>query len=67
MQINDTQGLRKRIQEMFELASLPGATEEEKRRILHCVVVGGGPTGGWVGGAVRASVCARVSAWWSHS
>lgn len=44
-EINDTQGLRKRIQEMFELASLPGTSEEEKRRILHCVVVGGGPTG----------------------
>lgn len=22
-----------------------GVTEEEKRRLLHCVVVGGGPTG----------------------
>ncbi|GFE55932.1 NADH dehydrogenase [Babesia ovis] len=34
-----------RIISNFEMASLPGVTEEEKRRLLHVVVVGGGPTG----------------------
>lgn len=29
----------------FERASLPNVSEEEKRRILHFVVVGGGPAG----------------------
>lgn len=29
----------------FERASLPSLSEEEKKRILHFVVVGGGPTG----------------------
>lgn len=29
----------------FERASLPSISEEEKKRILHFVVVGGGPTG----------------------
>lgn len=29
----------------FELASLPGTAEAERRRLLHFVVVGGGPTG----------------------
>lgn len=29
----------------FERASLPGLSEEERKRILHFVVVGGGPTG----------------------
>jgi len=29
----------------FEKAVLPSITEEEKRSILHFVVVGGGPTG----------------------
>ena len=29
----------------FETASFPGVSEKEKRRLLHFVVVGGGPTG----------------------
>lgn len=29
----------------FERASLPSISEEERKRILHFVVVGGGPTG----------------------
>ena len=29
----------------FERASLPSVSEEERKRILHFVVVGGGPTG----------------------
>lgn len=29
----------------FERASLPSLSEEERKRILHFVVVGGGPTG----------------------
>lgn len=29
----------------FEKAILPGLTEEQRRRNLHFVVVGGGPTG----------------------
>lgn len=44
-EVSDCVGLRKRIQECFELAGLPGVTEEDRRRILHFVVVGGGPTG----------------------
>ncbi len=37
--------LRQRIQSQFELAALPGTKEEDMRRALHFVVVGGGPTG----------------------
>eukprot|EP00879_Flechtneria_rotunda_P028998 GHRR01031249.1.p1 GENE.GHRR01031249.1~~GHRR01031249.1.p1 ORF type:complete len:213 (-),score=52.22 GHRR01031249.1:128-766(-) len=44
-EISDTVALRRRIQEAFELAALPGTNDEERRRILHFVVVGGGPTG----------------------
>ncbi len=29
----------------FERASLPSVSEEEKKRLLHFVVVGGGPAG----------------------
>ncbi|KAL5716234.1 NADH:ubiquinone reductase (non-electrogenic) [Ranunculus cassubicifolius] len=27
------------------LSDAPGISVEEKRRLLHCVVIGGGPTG----------------------
>lgn len=29
----------------MSLVAKTGVTDEEKRRLLHCVVVGGGPTG----------------------
>lgn len=41
----DAVKLRKRIQEVFELASLPGTSEEDIQRLLTFIVVGGGPTG----------------------
>ncbi|KAL4421095.1 hypothetical protein ABPG77_009622 [Micractinium sp. CCAP 211/92] len=44
-EIPDSVGLRQRIQQQFELAALPGTTEEELEQVLHFVVVGGGPTG----------------------
>ncbi|GLC47157.1 hypothetical protein PLESTB_001387100 [Pleodorina starrii] len=44
-EIGDAVGLRNRIAEKFELASLPGTSDEDRRAALHFVVVGGGPTG----------------------
>jgi NADH:ubiquinone reductase (non-electrogenic) len=44
-EVTDAVRLRKRIQEVFELASLPGTSPEEASKFLHFVVVGGGPTG----------------------
>ncbi|GIL69240.1 hypothetical protein Vretimale_12635 [Volvox reticuliferus] len=44
-EISDAVALRSRIAEKFELASLPGTSEEDRRAALHFVVVGGGPTG----------------------
>ncbi len=44
-EVSDAVALRKRIAEKFELAALPGTTEEERKAALHFVVVGGGPTG----------------------
>lgn len=37
-EVSDCVGLRKRIQEAFELAALPGTSEAERRKILHFVV-----------------------------
>lgn len=43
--IEDAVNIRSRLMDAFESANYPGVTEEEKRRLLRFVVVGGGPTG----------------------
>nr|GEZ14997.1 external alternative NAD(P)H-ubiquinone oxidoreductase B2, mitochondrial-like [Tanacetum cinerariifolium] len=44
-EVEDAIRIRRSIISAFEKASLPTVSEEEKKRILHFVVVGGGPTG----------------------
>ncbi|TXT08859.1 hypothetical protein VHUM_02987 [Vanrija humicola] len=43
--IPDAQGVRRRIMDNLEAASLPTTTPEERKRLLSFVVCGGGPTG----------------------
>ncbi len=44
-ELSDARAIRQRIIECFERASTPLVSEEERRRLLQFVVVGGGPTG----------------------
>ncbi|KAI3457244.1 hypothetical protein Pfo_013907 [Paulownia fortunei] len=44
-EIEDAQRIRRTVIDCFERASLPSVSDEERKRILHFVVVGGGPTG----------------------
>ncbi|KAL2495176.1 External alternative NAD(P)H-ubiquinone oxidoreductase B2 [Forsythia ovata] len=44
-EIEDAQRIRRTVIDCFERASLPSLTDEERKKILHFVVVGGGPTG----------------------
>ncbi|CAM8991574.1 hypothetical protein QQ045_006739 [Rhodiola kirilowii] len=44
-ELEDAQRIRRTVIDCFEKASLPNLTDEERKRILHFVVVGGGPTG----------------------
>lgn len=44
-ELQDARQIRQRIIENFERASTPMQNEEERKRLLHFVVVGGGPTG----------------------
>jgi NADH:ubiquinone reductase (non-electrogenic) len=44
-ELADARAIRQRIVECFERADAPSATEEECRRLLQFVIVGGGPTG----------------------
>ena len=43
--IGDARAIRQRIIDCLELASQPGVSAAERARLLHYVVVGGGPTG----------------------
>ncbi|KAE8441797.1 hypothetical protein EG329_004310 [Mollisiaceae sp. DMI_Dod_QoI] len=44
-EIGDAQQIRKRIMDCVETATFKGQSPEEVERLLHMVVVGGGPTG----------------------
>ncbi|OEL22002.1 External alternative NAD(P)H-ubiquinone oxidoreductase B3, mitochondrial [Dichanthelium oligosanthes] len=44
-EVEDAQNIRKSVLKCFERASLPNLSEEERRKNLHFVVIGGGPTG----------------------
>jgi NADH dehydrogenase FAD-containing subunit len=43
--IEDARGIRSRILDNLEIASLPTTTAEERQRLLSFVISGGGPTG----------------------
>ncbi|GFZ13308.1 alternative NAD(P)H dehydrogenase 1 [Actinidia rufa] len=44
-EVYHAQEIRRKLLLNLMLSDVPGVTEEEKSRLLHCVVVGGGPTG----------------------
>lgn len=44
-ELHDARELRQRIIQCFERANLPGIPADERRRLLHFVICGGGPTG----------------------
>lgn len=44
-EVEDAQKIRRTVIDCFEKASLPNLSDDEKRRALSFVVVGGGPTG----------------------
>ncbi|CAH2038691.1 unnamed protein product [Thlaspi arvense] len=44
-EVHHAQEIRRKLLLNLMLSEVPGLGEEEKKRLLHCVVVGGGPTG----------------------
>ncbi len=44
-ELHDARELRQRIIQCFEQANLPGISVEERHRLLHFIICGGGPTG----------------------
>jgi len=43
-QLSDARSIRNRVIECFERASSPASSESERQRLLHFMVIGGGPT-----------------------
>ncbi|KAH7177087.1 hypothetical protein EDB81DRAFT_676144 [Dactylonectria macrodidyma] len=43
--VADARAVRQRLEDMLEIASLPGVSEERQRELCHVIIVGGGPTG----------------------
>jgi NADH:ubiquinone reductase (non-electrogenic) len=44
-EVYHAQEIRRKLLLNLMMSDVPGIEEEEKKRLLHCVVVGGGPTG----------------------
>lgn len=44
-EVEDAQKIRRSVIDCFERACLANLSDDERKRILHFVVVGGGPTG----------------------
>ena len=44
-EVEDAHKIRRSVADAFQKASLPSLTDEERTKMLHFVVVGGGPTG----------------------
>ena len=55
-EILDARRIRSAISDAFESAMTPTQTPEERKRLLHFVVVGGGPTGVEFAAEVKFSI-----------
>ncbi|KIJ12745.1 hypothetical protein PAXINDRAFT_14508 [Paxillus involutus ATCC 200175] len=56
--------MQRRFLDCVETAAFPGTSEEEKRRLLHMVVVGGGPTGIEVAGELHDFLEEDLKSWY---
>ncbi|KAF1873226.1 hypothetical protein Lal_00016368 [Lupinus albus] len=65
-EVNHAQEIRKRLLLNLMLSENPGISEEEKKRILHCVVIGGGPTGVEFSGELSDFIMSDVRERYSH-
>ncbi|GAB2234942.1 hypothetical protein Drorol1_Dr00004215 [Drosera rotundifolia] len=65
-EVHHAQEIRRKLLLNLMLSDVPGITEEEKRRLLHCVVVGGGPTGVEFSGELSDFIMKDVSQRYAH-
>ncbi|KAJ9168911.1 hypothetical protein P3X46_020388 [Hevea brasiliensis] len=65
-EVNHAQEIRKKLLLNLMLSENPGIPEEEKNRLLHCVVIGGGPTGVEFSGELSDFIMRDVQERYSH-
>ncbi|GMN50886.1 hypothetical protein TIFTF001_020048 [Ficus carica] len=65
-EVNHAQEIRKKLLLNLMLSENPGISEEEKKRLLHCVVIGGGPTGVEFSGELSDFIMSDVRERFSH-
>ncbi|KAI4305289.1 hypothetical protein L6164_028661 [Bauhinia variegata] len=65
-EVNHAQEIRRKLLLNLMLSDVPGVSQEEKGRLLHCVVVGGGPTGVEFSGELSDFIMRDVRQRYSH-
>ncbi|KAF8029812.1 hypothetical protein BT93_E2285 [Corymbia citriodora subsp. variegata] len=65
-EVNHAQEIRKKLLLNLMLSENPGISEEERKRLLHCVVIGGGPTGVEFSGELSDFIMKDVHERFSH-
>ncbi|KAL8140913.1 LOW QUALITY PROTEIN: hypothetical protein V2J09_006934 [Rumex salicifolius] len=65
-EVHHAQEIRRKLLLNLMLSEVPGISDEEKRRLLHCVVVGGGPTGVEFSGELSDFIMKDVRERYSH-
>ncbi|KAK0186541.1 pyridine nucleotide-disulfide oxidoreductase-domain-containing protein [Armillaria mellea] len=63
-EIQDAEKMQKRVMECIETAAFPGQPSEEVERLLHMVVVGGGPTGIELSGEIHDFLEDDLKSWY---
>ncbi|KAH8499029.1 hypothetical protein H0E87_017802 [Populus deltoides] len=65
-EVRHAQEIRRKLLLNLMLSDMPGISEEEKSRLLHCVVVGGGPTGVEFSGELSDFILKDVRQTYAH-
>ncbi|KAK0444229.1 pyridine nucleotide-disulfide oxidoreductase-domain-containing protein [Desarmillaria tabescens] len=63
-EIQDAEKMQKKVMECIETAAFPGQSAEEVERLLHMVVVGGGPTGIELSGEIHDFLEDDLKSWY---
>ncbi|KAG6539207.1 hypothetical protein ZIOFF_004360 [Zingiber officinale] len=65
-EVHHAQEIRRRLLLNLMLSDVPGISEDEKKRLLHCLVIGGGPTGVEFSGELSDFIIKDVHERYSH-